>query len=192
MKMNCLHATALALGLAFTITGRAFSQSLVNPDFSEEGAESHIAAGWETVGEWMRREPSWYPKPASGEVMGYHHYRIQNSEVSGFFQDVADVKAGQTVRFAILIMADEFNPDLQGPQKVELKLEAGAEGLRETVASMEIPLEEIPMDNQWHEFAIDGVMPQDGLRVSVTVTPSESAPRSSSLKFAEAYLEAGQ
>lgn len=166
-----------------------YSQGLVNSNFGDEGEDPSIADRWKTWGDWIRREPSWYPKPGSGVLMGYHHYRISNEATSGFYQDIEDAKAGSTVRFYIFVILDRHDPLLNRPEKIELILESGKGEEKKEFAKTELPLAEFEADMPWQEITVEGKMPADGLRVKVSITPSPSAPRSSSLKFAEANLE---
>jgi hypothetical protein len=103
-------------------------------------------------------------------------------------QDVTGVKAGQRVRFSVLMMVDKHDAGSQRPYCVELILEGTKDGEQQTVATKEVVLEEFPTDDEWHEVFVEGTLPADSLRVIVSVTPSPSGPRQSAVKFSEANL----
>jgi hypothetical protein len=185
MFRTILIASAVVLVMA----GSLSAQSLDNGDFGYPSENPGIPEGWTTWGDWFLRETVWDPRPPSGAMMGYHHYRVEGTNKSGMHQDVAGVTAGQKVRFSILMMVDPHGADSRRPHAVELILEAGKDGRQETVAKREILLEEFPTDTEWHEVSVEGTLPVDNLRVIVAVTPSPSGPRQSAVKFSEANLE---
>jgi hypothetical protein len=104
-------------------------------------------------------------------------------------QDVTGTKAGQRVRFSVLMMVDKHEASSQRPYCVELMLESTKDGEQQTVATKEVVLGEFPTDDQWHEVFVEGTLPADSLRVIVSITPSPSGPRQSAVKFSEANLE---
>jgi hypothetical protein len=181
----------IIIALAFVLVAvRSLSaQSLDNGDFGYPSENPGIPEGWTTWGDWFLRETVWDPRPPSGAMMGYHHYRVDGSNKSGMHQDVTGVKAGQKVRFSILMMVDAHSADSRKPHAVELILEAGKDGRQETVASTEIALADFPADEEWHEVSVEGTLPVDNLRVVVSVTPSPTGPRQSAVKFSEANFE---
>jgi hypothetical protein len=185
MTKTIIIASAAVLFTACSL----YSQSLENGDFGYPSENPEAPEGWTTWGEWFMRETGWDPRPPSGAMMGYHHYRVMGNNKSGMHQDVTGVKAGQKVRFSILMMVDEHSSDSQRPYSVELILEGEKDGQQQTVATKEVVLGEFPTDDEWHEVSVEGTLPVDNLRVIVAVTPSPSGPRQSAVKFSEANLE---
>jgi hypothetical protein len=184
MSKTIITISAVVLATA----GSLFSQGLQNGDFRYPSDNPEIPESWTTFGDCFFRETGWAPQPPSGAMMGYHHYRVSGNNNSGMHQDVSGVKAGQKVRFSVLMMVDKHNEDSQRPYCVELILEGAKDGQQQTVASKEVVLEEFPTDDEWHEVFVEGTLPVDNLRVIVSVTPSPSGPRQSAVKFSEANL----
>ncbi len=184
MSRTILIASAVVLVMA----GSLYSQSLENGDFGYPSENPEFPEGWTIWGDWLLRETGWAPQTPSGAMMGYHHYRVSGNNNSGMQQDVTSTKAGQRVRFSVLIMVDKHDASSKRPYCVELMLESTKDGEQQTVASKEVVLEEFPTDEQWHEVFVEGTLPADSLRVIVSITPSPSGPRQSAVKFSEANL----
>ena len=157
---------------------------LQNPSFEEQGNASDLAAHWYRWGQWINREDGWNPTHSGKCMIGYHHWRIEDANDSGIWQDVAGVKTGQRYKFSVFAWFDKTDAPAR---QVELRLEATRNGQQVTIESAKFLPKDFPA-GQWHQLSVTGTTPEDNLRVLIVVTPSSAAPRGGAIKFDDASL----
>jgi hypothetical protein len=178
----------ILLGLLAPFAAGAGQNLLQNPSFEEKGEQNDLARYWNRWGQWINRETGWVPTHNGSCLLGYHHWQIEDSQNSGVWQDIAQVKAGQRFKFSACVMADK--PDKGAPfQKLELRLEATRDGRQVTIASVTYTADELPAGNTWHEISVTGTTPENNLRVLIVLTPASQGPRGGAVKIDDAALE---
>lgn len=176
---------SVVLVMAAGIAG-AFAQQLQNASFEDAETETEnlygdLAARWGRWGNWMNRETQWTPTRSGQCLMGYHHWRIEEPEVSGFYQDVSDIPDGTLCMFSIFAYRDEGT----NAESVELRIEKM--GGFEVLASRVLSMEEI-RKNGWGKISVTGTTRGGGVRVLVAVTPLKQGFRQGAIKFDDAEL----
>jgi hypothetical protein len=175
----------VAVGLA--VPGGVFAQGLQNASFEDPETSgfnpfSDLAAGWGRWGHWMNRETEWKPTFDGICMMGYHHWRIERAEASGFFQDVWDVPSHRTCIFEIQVYPD---PDTNA-ESVEVRLERS--GGFHTLATQLFYFRDLKRGS-WNKLSVTGMtMEENGVRAVVIVTPKKEGGRNGAVKFDAAAL----
>ncbi len=159
---------------------------LRNPSFEEverrvANPYGDLAADWGRWGNWINRETGWTPTHAGMCLLGYHHWRIEQSSSSGVFQDVTNIPPGTVCEMAVYARKDAGT----NAEYVEVRLEKL--GGFETLASRIYALTEIS-ETAWSRLEVTGTNLTDGVRVLLQVKPLESGTRQGALKFDDATL----
>ena len=176
----------VAFAAAWCACPAARAEELVNPSFEEPETETDnewgdLAAGWRRWGNWMNRESQWVPTRSGNCLMGYHHWRIEENNPSGFFQDVPGIPDGTLCQFSIFV----FRDDQTDADSVELRLERL--GGFETLASQVFYMDDIRR-KAWGILTVSGRTKGEGVRVLVIVTPKQAGGRQGAIKFDDAEL----
>jgi hypothetical protein len=171
--------------LAVFLAASAATAQLLNGSFEEAeyflpNPYGDLAACWGRWGNWMNRETGWEPTHGGLGLMGYHHWEIQESAMSGFYQDVTNVPSGSPCVFGIYAFKDPGTD----AEFVELRLERA--GGFHTYASRMYPIIELRTD--WQRLWIKGTNDAPGVRVVVSVKPKQESGRNGALKFDDAEL----
>ena len=165
--------------------GRGFGVELANASFEDpldpENPIQHLAAGWGMWGGWMNRETGWVPVRSGHCIVGYHHFRIGDTNSSGLFQDVPDVPAGSVCRFTIQACKDHNT----WPASVQVRIEPRGGGA--PIAGRSYTAEEIRL-NQWTELAVIATNAERGIRVVFEAVPKATGKRDGALRFDDAAL----
>lgn len=184
-----MKALLLLFALATsTITCQA-DNLLANSSFEEVGHEPDVASAWSRWGNWINRETAWTPTQSGECLIGYHHWEITSNENSGIWQNVFGVKAGQRVKFSVFACADSPDSDTSPADKIELRLETTRNGKQVAIESFTIAIADLQKDSKWHELTVTGILPNDDLRVLISVTPAAEGPRGGAVKFDDASLK---
>jgi hypothetical protein len=147
----------------------------LSPDATDQ------AADWGRWGNWINRENTWTPTRTGASLIGYHHWRIEENDSSGVYQDVPDLEAKTPVEFSIYVFTDiEANCD-----NVEVRLEPMGGG--EAIASRVYALSELKVGD-WQELYVRGTNTEAGIRVLFTVKPKPSGDRKGAVKFDDPRL----
>lgn len=166
------------------------AQTLANPSFEEQGEQADLASGWSRWGHWVNRENDWTPVRDGSCLMGYHHWQIESSDSSGFYQDVSNVVPGKVYSFSVYANADPSEDETSNADSVELRLETTLYGEQSIVVSKIYRFVDLATNGQWSLLRVRAAAPRDILRAVVILTPSKDAPRGGALKLDEAALSA--
>ena len=186
-KFDCFVAIlAVLLSLLCMLTDASGAVDISNPSFEDVETEvdnpyGDLAAGWGRWGHWMNRETGWKPTVSGKCVMGYHHWEISGSDTSGIFQDVEDIEPESTCTFSVHVAKDSGT----NAESVELRLEKL--GGFETLASMTYSMQDIK--GSYSKLSVTGRNKEQGVRLVVVVTPSQSDDREGALKFDDVSLD---
>jgi len=176
----------MALACWVSWAGWTSGASLTNPSFEEpldpNNPIQHLAAGWGTWGGWMNRETGWMPVRSGHCIVGYHHFRIGDTNSSGIFQDIQDVADQSVCTFRIFACADRNTH----PQVVQLRVEPAGGG--EPFALRSYAAGEIRL-NEWTELSVTATNHGRGIRVVLMATPQASGQRDGALRFDDAALD---
>lgn len=186
MKMSRNIVLLLATVLLVAPAAVAPAQQLRNASFEDAELEADnpwgdLAAGWGRWGNWMNRETQWTPTRSGNCLMGYHHWRIEEQDPSGFFQDIPDIPDGTLCMFSVFAYRDEDT----NAESVELRIEKF--GGFEVLASRVMSMDEIRKKG-WGKISVTGTTRGGGVRVLISVTPRRDAPRLGAIKFDDAEL----
>jgi hypothetical protein len=186
MKTSLIASLRVACAWVVVSSTAAWGASIQNASFEQGETEldnpyNDLAAGWGRWGGWINRESGWKPTKSGDCLMGYHHWRIEGKEDSGFYQDITNVQIGAQCTFEISIARDKGT----NVESIELRLEKMG-GFR-TIASTFIPVQEIK-GSGWKTYSVTGLAVEGGLRLAVVIHPSPSQPRFGALKFDDASL----
>ncbi len=158
---------------------------LVNPSFEDpldpNNPIQHLAAGWGMWGGWMNRETGWVPVRSGRCIVGYHHFRIGETNTSGIFQDVPDVPPGSVCTFRIFACEDYRTY----PQSVEVRIEPYGGG--DPLAVRAYGAGDIQV-NRWTELSVTATSIGRGIRVVLLAVPKQTDPRDGALRFDDASL----
>jgi len=161
--------------------------ALQNPSFEmPDNPEEYTcdrAAAWGRWGHWINRETGWSPTRSGNCLLGYHHFRIEEQDTSGVYQDVGDIPAGRRCTFKVNVFKDE-GTDVAD---VELRLEPFNGG--EALASTHYDMDSLPAGT-WRQLQVSAKNDAEGVRVLIILTPGTSHERSGALKFDDAELAA--
>lgn len=182
-----LRRIALAAALAWIAAPcqSIQAQALVNGSFEDEEPDATIniykdmPAGWGRWGNWMNRETQWMPTHSGHCLMGYHHWRVAESNSSGIFQDIAGVAPGTRCTFSVYVYKDT---DTNG-DSVELRLEQY--GGFKMLASRTFPMAQLPPAT-WKQLSLVGTNELDGIRVFVAIKPRPTTDRKGAIKLDDA------
>jgi endoglucanase len=146
------------------------------------------AADWQAWGQWLNRESGWSPKRDGQCVLGYHHYRIEQPESSGWYQDVTGLSPGETYTFAVWANRDKPAEGKFGPDSIELRVEY-VEGDRVwQLASRTYKVNDLASGDAWSRLSVKATIPRGRARLLLVVNPSNRTPRDAALKFDDASL----
>ncbi len=184
--MKFLLMAALVCVFVAGMISTASANLLQNPSFEDPETQADnpygdIAAFWGRWGHWMNRETGWKPTRTGKCLMGYHHWEINDPETSGFYQDVDDVTAGQQCVFTIYAAKDKDT----NAEAIELRIEKT--GGFETLGSVVYKLSDLK-GSGYTPLSVSAAAVEDGVRVTVMVTPSKTSPRNGAIKFDDASL----
>lgn len=169
----------------------ASGQQLLNPSFEDPepvvtdvwGVVTNpwgdLAAHWGRWGNWMNRETFWAPTRSGTGMIGYHHWRIEESGTSGLYQDISNTPPSARCVFSVYAYKD-LSTDADS---IELRLERF--GGFETVASNVYPVLEMGQA-RWIQLSVSGVNTNPGMRVLIMVTPKAAPGRNGCIKFDDA------
>jgi hypothetical protein len=157
---------------------------LSNASFEDAGDQPDRAATWQRWGNWINREDSWTPTKSGQCVLGYHHWRIENADDSGVWQDVK-VEAGKTYRLVVPMLAD---PGENPVDSVTVALEATVDGRQVTLVDETARGIDLQTSTTWSGLSIQAVAPADTIRVLIRVRPKKDAPRGGAVKFDDVHL----
>ena len=177
--------SAIWFFLAIALSSPEARGQLLNGSFEEgdtfrPNPYGDLAAYWGRWGNWMNRETGWEPAHGGLCLMGYHHWEIQESSTSGFYQDVTNVAPGSTCVFGIYAFKDPGTD----AEFVELRLERV--GGFYVYASRMYAMNELRTD--WQRLWIKATNDTQGVRVLVNVVPKPLAGRNGALKFDDAEM----
>jgi hypothetical protein len=163
----------------------ALSAELQNASFEEPQNDgdwtSEVAANWHRWGQWINRETGWQPTHGGDCLIGYHHWRLEESDSSGIYQDIVDVPAGSACEFSVYVYKDkETNAD-----QLELRMEPYEGG--EALVSKKFSMNKLRND-RWKEVSVSGVNLDEGLRVLIIAYPGKPGERAGALKLDDASL----
>lgn len=162
---------------------------LANPSFEQPGQSPDQAAHWERWGSWINRETEWKPVKDGKAVLGYHHWKLENSERSGVWQDVAGVKAGERYTFSVQANRDAVKEGFFGAENIELRMESTFDGHQLTIQVQSYKVSDIASGGDWSTLRVTGTAATDSLRVMIAVYPAGQTPRDGAVKFDAAKLE---
>ena len=172
------------LGILWAVS--AWSAGLINPSFEEpldpNNPIQHLAAGWGAWGGWMNRETGWAPVRSGHCIVGYHHFRIGETNSSGIFQDVPDVADQSVCTFRIFACSDRNTR----PQCVQVRMEPLGGG--EPFALRSYAASEIRL-NEWTELSVTATNRGQGVRVVLLAVPQQYGERDGALRFDVARLD---
>lgn len=185
-----MKVKAWAVGMAVCVAAAcgilASAQELLNASFEESSDDEDwfkdTAKHWGRWGNWINRETGWSPTHSGDCLIGYHHWRIQESDSSGIYQDVAGVPAGTECTFTVYAFKD---PDTNA-EYVEVRLEPYGGGA--ALASHTYPLGQLTA-GKWELLTVSGKNTSEGLRVLIIVQPDKKGPRKGAVKFDDARLQ---
>ncbi|NCC52112.1 MAG: hypothetical protein EOM20_12965 [Spartobacteria bacterium] len=161
---------------------------ITNPSFEEPGDADDRAAGWDRWGEWINRECAWTPVHDGSCIIGYHHFRLEDNNNSGIFQNIA-VEPGRYYTFSVRANADHPGEDFHGAKEVELRLETTLYGQQATIASKKYPAKYLATGENWSWLRVSSVAPTDTMRLLVILHPSaEIRGRAGAVKIDSARL----
>jgi hypothetical protein len=179
-------AGILALLWCAMLVENVHGAELLNPSFENpqdpNNPIQHLAAGWGTWGGWMNRETGWAPVRTGTCIVGYHHFRIGDTNSSGIFQDVSGVAEGSVCTFRIYACADHNTY----PEKVRLRIEPCGGG--EPLAVRSYAAGDIRI-NEWTELSVTATSVARGIRVTLEAVPKQVGDRDGALRFDDASLE---
>ncbi|MEM6332018.1 MAG: cellulase family glycosylhydrolase [Planctomycetota bacterium] len=166
---------------------------LANGSFevAASGEQSARAEGWSRWGHWMDRVIDWTPVRDGRAIMSYQHWQVEDSESSGVWQDVSDLKPGQLYRFEVFANLDPGAGGGAAASAVELRIESvrtDGSTLTLTLATHTWDAEELARGDRWSKLSIDALATQRPMRVLIVVYPNETRPRDGALKFDQASL----
>ncbi len=173
----------LGQGDAWKPDAPASSNLITNGSFEDVGSADDRAANWERWGQWFNREGGWTPTRDGKCVLGYHHFRIESADNSGWYQDVSGLATGERYEFRVDANADRPADGKKGPQSVELAIEAPYRGRTLKIASQTYTADALATGDAWSNLKVTGVIPGDRARVLIIVNPSADGPRDAALKF---------
>ena len=165
---------------------------LVNGSFEIASSDTSTdrARNWNHWGHWLNRESGWTPTREGDCLLGYHHWRIEQADSSGWYQDIKDLRPGVRYTFSVWSMRDVPAADKYGPQSVELRIE-GIDGEKTwQVASCTYKASDLAANGDWSLLHVTGTIPTATARVLIIVDPSRQLPRDAALKFDAASLTA--
>ena len=163
---------------------------LLNGSFEEaqDADASDRAAHWNRWGHWFNRETGWTPTRDGDCLLGYHHWKIEEADSSGWYQDIA-VEPPARCTFSVWASADAPAADKHGPRTIELRIE-GVDGERIwQIAAQEYRMSDIATDGKWSHLHVTGTVPTRTARVLIVIDPSRQEPRDAALKFDNASLQ---
>ncbi len=181
MLVMDLIILALLIGASLAFGGDVVvNGSFEAPESQLDNPFGDLAAGWGRWGNWVNRETDWKPTKKGGCLMGYHHWRIEEGDTSGFYQDILEVAEGSPVTFTVYVSRDKDT----NAESVELRIEKlNGEG---QIASQIYPVQQIA--GGWDKLSVSGVSSGEGVRVVVVVKPRAEGERKGALKFDEAEV----
>jgi len=185
LNLDALFWCLLAGFLLVCTPPEAMGQKLKNPSFEDSAKpkepDSDHAAYWGRWGVWVNRENSWKPTHSGRAMLGYHHWRVDTEEESGFFQDVTDAEADTPYTFRIYVFRDPKT----NARELEVRIEELNGG---EVYGSERYLAYDLSHGGWRKLTVTATSPKPGLRVSVRLLPHETGPRKGAIKFDDAKL----
>jgi hypothetical protein len=190
MRTNLINRFTVTAATLLSVVTFAHAADLKNASFETAGDSPDTALNWDRWGQWMNRETAWTPAHGSSACMlGYHHWQIEDTNNSGVWQDISDVKPGQRFKFSVFVQIDKGDPGTNPVKEVELRLEATRNGSQLEIQSAKYTAANLPADGQWHQISVTGTTPESNLRVLIVASPADSAPRGGAVKFADASLD---
>ncbi|MFH0953098.1 MAG: hypothetical protein V1873_02080 [Verrucomicrobiota bacterium] len=181
-------AAVATLILLLTVSIAGAEEALLrNPSFEDPmdpvNAQCDIAAAWIRWGQWMNRETGWFPTKTGDCLVGYHHWKINGPENSGFAQDVPEAQGGKYYTFSIYTYLDPGTD----AQEIKVRMEGyhgGATLITQTYSVKALK------PGEWVPLSAAAVAPSGGIRVIVFVEPKKKGDRRGAIKFDDASLEA--
>lgn len=180
-------AAAAALAAALAMPAAAQESALLNGSFEDAEPDAalnphnDVAAHWGRWGNWMNRETLWTPTHGESCMMGYHHWRISETNMSGFYQDLVNVAPTTRCTFTVYAYVDRDT----NAEKVELRIEQ-AGGFR--ILSSRVFTMASLKTAAWQPLTIVGTNDMQGVRVLVAVKPLTAGARKGAIKFDDASL----
>lgn len=167
---------------------------LRNPSFEEPKAPTNAAdeaRDWNRWGAWLNREVSWTPARDGEAIMAYHHWRIDEPDNAGSWQDVTGLD--DRARYTLTVHANVDRGDADEREgiadSVELRLEApDAEGRMLRLGSRTYAAHELATGKDWSRLNVSAPSVGSTMRALIIVNPSDRSPRHGAIKFDEASL----
>ncbi|MDD2237932.1 MAG: carbohydrate binding domain-containing protein [Kiritimatiellae bacterium] len=181
----------LLIGSVLSLVIQAGAQTLQNPSFEQEGVGADQAESWERWGDWINRETEWTPVRDGSCMIGYHHWKIENSNSSGLYQDIENVTPGKEYTFKVYAMRDDpYNADECPPSSIELRLESTVDGQQVTVGSKVYKFNDISttLSGTWTPLRVSAKPRNSTLRPVIIVEPCIEGKRGGTLKLDDAAL----
>jgi len=167
------------------LIARGAAAELLNPSFEDssdpEDWYSDVADHWGRWGNWINRETGWSPTHSGDCLIGYHHWRIEETSSSGIYQDIDGIPTDSECTFSVYVYKDSGT----NAKEVELRLEPKGGG--DALASQTYSMGDLST-GKWKLISVSGKNSAEGIRVLIIVTPKEKGERTGAIKFDDASL----
>ncbi len=183
--MTMIRRYLTLLLVALFVSAASYAAELQNTSFEdpddEENWVSDQAGHWGRWGNWINRETGWTPTRSGDCLLAYHHFRVEEEDSSGVYQDVQGVAARSECTFSVYAFKDSDT----NVEDVELRLEPYEGG--EVLASASYRMGDLAK-GRWKLISVTGVNPTEGVRVLIVCQPKKKN-RTGALKFDDSVLQ---